>query len=90
MNDDVTIVIACLNYGAFLLEAVRIALAQESGAPRVSVVDDDSTDQRTLDELERLQPEVDLVRQGNAGAASARNTALKRIQTPQRTRGRRR
>ena len=46
------------------------------------VADDGSTDQRRLDELERLPPEVDLIRQGNAGVASARNTAFERIQTP--------
>ena len=46
------------------------------------VADDGSTDQRRLDELERLLPESALARQGNAGVASARNTALERIQTP--------
>lgn len=49
--------------------------------PRVIVDDDGSTDQRPLDELERL-PEVELVRQGTAGVASAQNTALERIRTP--------
>lgn len=82
MNDDVTIAITCFNYGAFLPGAVQSALAQEGGAPRVIVVDDGSTDQRTLAELERLPPEVDVIRQGNGGVASARNTALEHVQTP--------
>jgi glycosyltransferase involved in cell wall biosynthesis len=82
MNDDVTVAITCFNYGAFLPGAVQSALGQAGGPPRVIVVDDGSTDQRTLAELERLPPEVDLVRQENAGVASARNAALERIRTP--------
>lgn len=81
MNDDVTIAITCFNYGAFLPDAVRSALDQDGGTPRVIVVDDGSTDQRTLAELERLPRQVELVRQNNAGVASARNTALARVQT---------
>ncbi len=82
MNDDVTVAITCFNYGAFLPEAVRSALGQDGGPPRVIVVDDGSTDERTRAELERLPPGVDLVPQENAGVASARNTALEHIQTP--------
>jgi glycosyltransferase involved in cell wall biosynthesis len=82
MNDDVTVAITCFNYGAFLPEAVRSALGQDGGPPRVIVVDDGSTDWRTLAELERLPAEVDLLRQENAGVASARNRALERVCTP--------
>ncbi len=82
MNDDVTVAITCFNYGAFLPDAVRSALDQEGGTPHVIVVDDGSTDKRTLVELERLPGQVELVRQDNAGVASARNTALGRVQTP--------
>jgi glycosyltransferase involved in cell wall biosynthesis len=81
-NDDVTIVITCFNYGAFLPEAVDSALAQEGGAPSVIVVDDGSTDEHTLAALERLPPQVDLLRQSNAGVAAARNAGLALAQTP--------
>jgi glycosyltransferase involved in cell wall biosynthesis len=77
MNDDVTVVITCFNYGAFVAASTHSALAQEGGRPRVIVVDDGSTDARTLAELERLPPEVELVRQPNAGVAEARNTGLR-------------
>jgi len=82
MNDDVTIVITCFNYGAFLAESVGSALAQAGGEPRVIVVDDGSTDPHTLAELDRLPPRVVLIRQDNAGPAEARNTGLRRAETP--------
>lgn len=82
MNDDVTVVITCFNYGAFLAESVESALAQDGGRPRVIVVDDGSTDPHTLTELDRLPPEVELLRQANAGVAEARNAGLRHVQTP--------
>jgi glycosyltransferase involved in cell wall biosynthesis len=82
MNDDITIIVTCFNYGAFLAESVASALAQEGGQPRVIVVDDGSTDTHTLTELDRLPPQVELVRKANAGLAEARNTGLRHVQTP--------
>ncbi len=81
MNDDVTVVITCFDYGAYLAESVASALAQEGGEPRVMVIDDGSTDAHTLAELARLPPGVELVRQANAGLARARNTGLARVRT---------
>ena len=82
MNEDVTVVITCFNYGAFLAEAVTSALEQEGGPPHVTVVDDGSTDAGTLRELERLPAGVALVRQANAGLSAARNAGLRRAETP--------
>ena len=82
MSDDVTVVVTCFNYGAFLPESVASALSQEGGEPHVIVVDDGSTDARTLAELKRLPPQVELIRQANAGLSAARNTGLRRVQTP--------
>ncbi|HSZ12424.1 MAG TPA: glycosyltransferase family 2 protein [Solirubrobacteraceae bacterium] len=81
-NDDVTVIVTCFNYGAYLAESVASALAQTGGEPRVIVVDDGSTDAHTLAELERLPPRVELVRQANAGVAEARNSGLRRARTP--------
>jgi glycosyltransferase involved in cell wall biosynthesis len=81
-QDDVTVVIPCFNHGAFLAEAVDSALAQTAGVPRVIVVDDGSTDDRTARALEALPDGVELVRQDNAGPAAARNTGIERSQTP--------
>jgi glycosyltransferase involved in cell wall biosynthesis len=82
MNDDVTVVIPCFNYGRFLPDAVQSALSQRGGEPRVLVVDDGSTEPLTLRELDRLPASVELVRQPNAGVAAARNTGLRRVLTP--------
>jgi len=81
MNDDITVVITCFNYGAFLSESVESALSQEGGEPRVIVIDDGSTDAHTLAELDRLPPQVEVVRQANGGLSDARNAGLRRART---------
>jgi glycosyltransferase involved in cell wall biosynthesis len=82
VNDDITIVVTCFNYGAFLADSVLSVLTQAGGEPRVIVVDDGSTDEHTLSELERLPPQVKLIRQANAGVAEARNAGLRQARTP--------
>src|SRR5579875_373228 len=54
MNDDITVVIPCFNYGHFLEEAIHSALHQTGGAPAIIVVDDGSTDPGTQAVLEQL------------------------------------
>ena len=81
-NGDITAVVACFNYGAYLGEAVESVLAQAGGAPRVVVVDDGSYDPDTLRELDRLPAGVELLRQGNRGVGAARNAGLQRAGTP--------
>jgi glycosyltransferase involved in cell wall biosynthesis len=80
-NGDVTVVIPCFNQGEFVAEAVRSALGQEGGPPSVVVVDDGSTDPATPRALDGLPPEVEVVKQRNAGAAAARNAGAERSQT---------
>ncbi len=82
MHDDITVVLTCFNYGAFLAESVRSVLSQDGGPPRLLVVDDGSTDPYTLAQLARLPPQVELVRQANAGLAEARNAGLRLAHTP--------
>ena len=71
---DVTVVIACFNYGRFLPEAVESALRE---GVHVVVVDDGSTEP-----LPELPPEVELIRQENQGVVRARNAGLARAETP--------
>jgi glycosyltransferase involved in cell wall biosynthesis len=80
-NGDVTVVVPCFNQGKFVAEAVRSALSQQGGAPRVVVVDDGSTDAETPGALEGLPPEVEVVRQENAGPAAARNAGASHSET---------
>jgi glycosyltransferase involved in cell wall biosynthesis len=80
-NNDVTVIVTCFNYGEFLSECVQSVLAQVGGEPHVLVVDDGSTDALTLRTLERLPPQVELIRQANAGLPAARNAGLRRVRT---------
>jgi glycosyltransferase involved in cell wall biosynthesis len=82
MNEDVTVVITCFDYGDYLADSVASALEQAGGEPRVVVVDDGSSEPRTLAALERLPPRVTLLRQANAGPAEARNAGLRHARTP--------
>jgi glycosyltransferase involved in cell wall biosynthesis len=74
VGPDVSVVIACFNYGRYVGEAVESALRE--GA-RVIVVDDGSTEP-----LPELPAVVELIRQENQGVARARNAGLARIETP--------
>lgn len=82
MNDDVTGVVVCFNYGEYVGEAVESLLRQEGGPPRVIVVDDGSTDPATHAALDALDRSVEVVRQANAGVCRARNAGLARVETP--------
>lgn len=70
----VSIVIPCFDAGDTLAETVDSAL--RAGDCEVVVVDDGSRDERTLDVLSDLPPEVRLVRQENGGLPSARNAGI--------------
>ncbi|MDX6677899.1 MAG: hypothetical protein QOE31_1951 [Solirubrobacteraceae bacterium] len=78
---DVTVVIACFNYGRFVGEAVDSALAQ-AGPPHVVVVDDGSTDSATDAALDALPGEAQVIRQPNAGVCAARNAGIALARTP--------
>jgi glycosyltransferase involved in cell wall biosynthesis len=78
LHEDVTVVIACFNYGRFLPEAVTSARSQ--GA-HVIVVDDGSTDPATHAALDALPNDVELIRQQNQGVCAARNAGLRQATT---------
>jgi glycosyltransferase involved in cell wall biosynthesis len=79
---DVTAIVPCYEQGRFLEESVGSLLAQHGGPPHIVVVDDGSTDPQTLAAFEALPPQVELVRQANAGLAAARNAGIARATTP--------
>lgn len=78
MREDVTVVVACFNYGRFLPEAVESARTQA----HVLVVDDGSTDAATIAALDALPDDVAVLRQANAGVAAARNNGMAHATTP--------
>lgn len=79
-----TVVISCFNYGSYLKEAIASVQGQDGGPARAIVVDDGSTDGATQCVLGEIDsdPDVQLVRQANAGASVARNAGLGRVSTP--------
>ena len=81
-NDDITVVVACFNLGAYLEEAIASVLGQAGGTPRVVVVDDGSDEPRTLEVLDALPDAIEVVRQPNRGVCAARNAGLARASTP--------
>lgn len=75
----VSIVIPCYNDGQHLVEAVRAAKAQTGVATELVVVDDHSTDARTLAVLESLRAEgcaVLRTPEGRKGVSAARNAGI--------------
>jgi len=73
----VSIVIPCYNAGDLLTEAVDSALGQTHADVEVVVVNDGSTDARTLEVLARLDsPRVMVIHQANGGPSAARNRAV--------------
>lgn len=82
MSDDVTAVVTCFNYGAFVGEAVASLLGQAGGPPHIVVVDDGSTDAATHAALDALPATVTVVRQQNRGVCAARNAGLELVATP--------
>jgi glycosyltransferase involved in cell wall biosynthesis len=79
---DVAVVIPHYNHGRYLGEAVESALSQGAGRPRVVVVDDGSTDPEAERALEALPDEVRVIRQANAGQATARNVGAAATDEP--------
>ncbi len=79
-NPLVSVVIPCFNQGHFLEDAVLSSLLACSHPLELIVVDDGSTDPRSVALMAELADKYkfSLIRQVNAGRASARNTGIQR------------
>lgn len=80
---NVSVVIPCYNHGQYLEEALTSALASTHPHVEVLIVDDGSTEGRTLEVMDQLAARyintsdcVHLIRQSNKGLAGARNTGI--------------
>ena len=71
----VDVVIPCFNDGAFLFEAIESLGPDRVAGQGVIIVNDGSTDQRTLDVLEALRARgFRVIDTANSGLSAARNT----------------
>jgi len=74
----VSVVIPCFNYGQYVLEAVDSVLVSDLRDLEIIVVDDGSTDQATIEILNKLdRSRTRVIRQANAGQAAARNAGIR-------------
>ncbi len=79
----VAVIIACFNHGAYVREAVASVWRQDWPHVECVLVDDGSTDRRTLNVIEALGHEgVRVVRQENRGLPAARNAGVRATETP--------
>ena len=72
----VSVVIPCYNHGEFLDEAIASVRAQDYPKIEIIVINDGSTDPRTLAVLKALAEDIRLIEQPNAGLAMARNCGI--------------
>ena len=74
----ISVVIPCFNDGAFLMEALKSALAQTLPPLEILVINDGSTDAKTLRLLKSIDmPSVRVIHQDNRGLGGARNTGIR-------------
>ncbi len=75
---EVTVIIPTRDRRAFLRQSVNDALGQLEVAVEVVIVDDGSTDPDALDDVERLDERIHIVRhRTRCGVARARNTGIR-------------
>ncbi|MDP1845264.1 MAG: glycosyltransferase family A protein [Candidatus Moranbacteria bacterium] len=80
MIPKISVVIPCYNYGEYIEETVESVLAQTFRDYEIIIVDDGSTDQYTLDILDKIgkeHPEIKIVYQFNGHLSNARNNGIK-------------
>ena len=73
----VSVVIPCYDHGELLGEAIDSVRAQDYPDIEIMVVNDGSTDLRTLSVLAALENDVTLIEQPNRGLAAARNRGIR-------------
>ncbi|WOO41988.1 glycosyltransferase family 2 protein [Rubellicoccus peritrichatus] len=77
-----SVVIPTYNRSEFIMDSIESVLAQSFDNLELIVVDDGSSD-NTLNKLEALKdPRLQIIQQGNQGAAAARNRGIERASAP--------
>ena len=77
-SPSVSVVIPCFNDGRFLTEALKSVLSQTLLPVEIFVINDGSTDPKTIKLLHNINmPEVAVIHQGNRGLGGARNSGVR-------------
>ena len=85
---DVEAVVTSFNQGTMLLEAVRSLCGQTTLPSRIFIVDDGSTDEKSVNILNDIKASLDttvpivVIRQAICGVSAARNTGIRRTNAP--------
>ncbi len=87
-NNDVEAVITSCNQRDMITQAVQSLCGQTIRPKRIVIVDDGSTDQRSIQVLDAIEADrsktvpIKMIRQPNAGVSAARNAGIRETQTP--------
>jgi glycosyltransferase involved in cell wall biosynthesis len=77
LTPKITVVVPCFNHGEFLPDAIASVLNANRRDVELIVVDDGSTEERTLREIDVVRDSgIRVIRQGNKGLAAARNAGI--------------
>ena len=86
--DDVEAVVTSFNQGTMLLEAVQSLCGQTMLPSRIFIVDDGSTDEKSITILDKIKSDSEMpvpivvIQQPNSGVSSARNAGIGRTKVP--------
>ena len=77
-SPSVSVIIPCFNDGRFLTEALKSVLSQTLQPIEILVINDGSTDLKTIKLLQNIDmPRLRVIHQENLGLSGARNTGIR-------------
>lgn len=88
INHDVEAVITSFNQKSMIYEAVHSLCCQTIRPKRIMIVDDGSTDETSVHILNEIEADRNIpvpllvIRQSNNGVSAARNTGIRKTQSP--------
>lgn len=79
---DVSVIIPCYNHGQYIDETINSVQNQTHQNFEIIVVNDGSTDEKTIEVLKRIKnPKIKVIHTSNQGLPSARNNGIKEAQS---------
>jgi glycosyltransferase involved in cell wall biosynthesis len=77
MEPVFSVIVPCYNHGEFLRRNIKSVAQIDIAVTELIIVDDGSTDEKTIKELDALEQEgYRIIRQSNAGPGAARNNGI--------------